>query len=47
MQDLLAELSSSDMETLFINSSGSDAEKLHQKLQELELYSGPIDGLFS
>lgn len=33
-------------ENLSVGSTGSDVEKLQQKLQELELYSDPIDGLF-
>jgi len=34
------------MPNLFIGMTGSDVEKLQQKLQELGFYSGPIDGLF-
>jgi peptidoglycan hydrolase-like protein with peptidoglycan-binding domain len=34
------------MENLYVGSTGSDVEKLQQKLQELGFYSGPIDGLF-
>jgi N-acetylmuramoyl-L-alanine amidase len=34
------------MEILYMGSSGSNVEKLQQKLQEQELYLGPIDGLF-
>jgi len=34
------------MENLYVGSTGSDVEKLQQKLQELGFYGGPIDGLF-
>lgn len=34
------------MENLYLGSKGIDVEKLQQKLQELDLYTGPIDGLF-
>lgn len=34
------------MPNLFIGMTGSNVEKLQQKLQELGFYSGPIDGLF-
>ena len=46
MQDLSAESSGSNIEILFIGSSGSEVKKLQEKLQELELYLGPIDSLF-
>lgn len=34
------------MPNLCVGCTGADVEKLQQKLQELDLYSGPIDGLF-
>lgn len=34
------------MENLYVGSTGSDVKKLQQKLQDLDFYSGPIDGLF-
>jgi peptidoglycan hydrolase-like protein with peptidoglycan-binding domain len=34
------------MPNLFVGCTGSDVEKLQQKLQELGFYSEPIDGLF-
>lgn len=34
------------MENLYVGLSGPDVEKLQQKLQKLELYSEPVDGLF-
>jgi peptidoglycan hydrolase-like protein with peptidoglycan-binding domain len=46
MSDSTMQSMNSDMDTLFVGSSGSDIEKLQQKLQEMELYFGPIDGLF-
>jgi len=46
MQDLSVESSGSNIEILFIGSSGSEVKKLQEKLQELELYLGPIDSLF-
>lgn len=46
MQDLSVESSGSNIKILFIGSSGSEIKKLQEKLQELELYLGPIDSLF-
>ncbi|MBD1902064.1 peptidoglycan-binding protein [Trichocoleus sp. DQ-A3] len=46
MQDLSVESSGSNIEILFIGSLGSEVKKLQEKLQELELYLGPIDSLF-
>jgi peptidoglycan hydrolase-like protein with peptidoglycan-binding domain len=46
MQDLPVESSGSNIEILFVGSSGSEVEKLQEKLKELDLYLGPIDGLF-
>jgi peptidoglycan hydrolase-like protein with peptidoglycan-binding domain len=46
MSDSTTQSTDSDMDTLFVGSSGSDVEKLQQKLQEIDLYFGPIDGLF-
>ena len=46
MQDLPIESSGSNIEILFIGSSGSEVEKLQEKLKELDLYLGPIDSLF-
>jgi N-acetylmuramoyl-L-alanine amidase len=46
MQDLPVKSSNLDIEILFIGASGSKVEKLQEKLKELELYLGPIDGLF-
>lgn len=34
------------MPNLYVGSTGTNVEKLQQKLQELNFYSGPIDGLF-
>jgi peptidoglycan hydrolase-like protein with peptidoglycan-binding domain len=34
------------MPNLYIGLTGSDVEKLQQKLQKLNFYGGPIDGLF-
>jgi peptidoglycan hydrolase-like protein with peptidoglycan-binding domain len=46
MQDLPLESSGSNIEICFVGSSGSEVEKLQEKLKELDLYLGPIDGLF-
>lgn len=34
------------MENLYLGLTGGDVKKLQQKLQKLDLYTGPIDGLF-
>ncbi|MBE9162795.1 MULTISPECIES: peptidoglycan-binding domain-containing protein [Microcoleaceae] len=34
------------MPNLYVGCTGTDVEKLQQKLQELDFYSGQIDGLF-
>lgn len=46
MPELPAETSGSFMENLYVGSSGSDVEKLQQKLQEMDVYHNTIDGLF-
>jgi peptidoglycan hydrolase-like protein with peptidoglycan-binding domain len=47
MSDIIdKELTPGLMENLYLGSTGTDVEKLQQKLQELDLYTGPIDGLF-
>ncbi len=46
MQDLLADSTGSEMENLYVSSSGENVKKLQQKLQEMDLYHNPIDGLF-
>lgn len=34
------------MPNLYVGCTGTDVEKLQEKLQELDFYSGQIDGLF-
>jgi peptidoglycan hydrolase-like protein with peptidoglycan-binding domain len=34
------------MPNLYVGCTGKDVEKLQLRLQELDFYSGPIDGLF-
>lgn len=34
------------MPNLYVGCEGEDVKKLQEKLQELDFYSGPIDGLF-
>lgn len=46
MQDILADSTGSEMENLYVGSSGEDVKKLQQKLQEMDFYHNPIDGLF-
>jgi|GEM_PF-3500887 peptidoglycan hydrolase-like protein with peptidoglycan-binding domain len=46
MSDSTTQPTDLDMNTLFVGSLGSDVEKLQQKLKEIELYFGPIDGFF-
>lgn len=46
MQNLLADSTGSEMENLYVSSSGEDVKKLQQKLQELDFYQKEIDGLF-
>lgn len=46
MQELPVETPNTDMENLYVGSSGEDVKKLQQKLQELDFYHKEIDGLF-
>ena len=46
MQNLPVAIPNTDMENLYIGSSGEDVKKLQQKLQELDYYHTEIDGLF-
>ncbi len=46
MQNLPVNSSDSNIEILFVGSSGSEVKKLQEKLKELELYLDSIDGLF-